>query len=59
MDEVGSGIAKLGEVGKDIFLKQVYQRFKPFFDGIYNVIKPIGTKFKDTVVQDPRNGKGR
>ena len=37
MDTVGSGIAKLGEAGKDIFLKQVYQRFKPFFDGIANV----------------------
>ena len=34
MDTVGSGIAKLGEVEKDIFLKQVYERFKPFFDGI-------------------------
>jgi hypothetical protein len=53
MDTVGSGIAKLGEAGKNIFLKQVYQRFKPFFDGIYNVIKPIGKKFKELLFKIP------
>jgi len=53
MDEVGSGLAKLGAGARDIFLKQVYQRFKPFFDGIYGVIKPIGKKFKDLLFKIP------
>ena len=53
MDTVGGTLAKIGEAGKDIFLKQVYQRFKPFFDGIYNVIKPIGTKFKELLFKIP------
>ena len=53
MDTVGGTLAKIGEAGKEIFLKQVYQRFKPFFDGIYNVIKPIGTKFKELLFKIP------
>lgn len=53
MDSVGSGIAKLGEAGKNIFLKQVYERFKPFFDGIYDVIKPIGKRFKELLFKIP------
>ena len=53
MDTVGGTLAKIGEAGKDIFLKQVYQRFKPFFDGIYNVIKPIGKKFKELLFKIP------
>ena len=53
MDNVGSGLAKLGEAGKDFFLKQVYQRFQPFFDGIYDVIKPIGKKFKELLFKIP------
>jgi hypothetical protein len=53
MDNVGKGFASLTDAAKDIFLKQVYQRFKPFFDGIANVVKPIASNFKKTLLSIP------
>jgi len=52
-ETIGKGFNNLGKFAQEQVLGRLYNKFKPFFDGISDVVKPIISNFKKNLLSIP------
>ena len=52
-ETIGKGFDNLGKFAQEQVIGRLYNKFKPFFDGISDVVKPIISSFKKRLLSIP------